>query len=88
MYTCAITHDRTTAHPKLSVTIQYANDKAGSSRYTSPVLRHIIAPFEFAIVVVVLYHASYGDTPPAQMIWKKQIVGGINKKGIHAPDTS
>lgn len=52
--------------------------------YTSPVRSYTIAPFEFAIAVGELYHASYGGTPPAQMIWKKQKVGGVNKKRVHA----
>lgn len=55
--------------------------KKRDSLDTSPDRRHKIAPFVFAIPVVELYHASYGDTPPAQMIWKKQKVGSVNKKG-------
>lgn len=53
---------------------------------TSPDQTHTIAPFAIAIAVDELYHASYGDTPPAQMIWKKQKVGSVNKKGFMRPD--
>lgn len=52
--------------------------------YISPVRSHIIAPFAFLIVVDELYHASYGDTPPAQMIWKKQKSRQRKQKGGHA----
>lgn len=54
--------------------------KRDASR-TSPVPAHTIEPFVIAIAVVELYRASYVDTPPAQMIWKKQKVGSVNKKG-------
>lgn len=54
--------------------------KRDASR-TLPVLAHTIEPFVIAIAVDELYRASYVDTPPAQMIWKKQKVGSINKKG-------
>lgn len=53
---------------------------------TSPGQTHTIAPFVIAIAVDELYHASYGDTPPAQMIWKKQKVGSVNKTGNMRPD--
>lgn len=70
----------TTAHPK---PLQYCGihgPKQDASR-TSPDLAHTIAPFAIAIVVVELYRASYVDTPPAQMIWKKQKVGSVKKRG-------
>lgn len=51
---------------------------------TSPDQTHTIAPFAIAIAVDELYHASYGDTPPAQMIWKKQKSRQRKQKGIHA----
>lgn len=79
----------TTAHPKLSIFLY--NDivhkfiQAGCVKmYTSPAQTHTIAPFAIAIVVDELYHASYGDTPPAQMIWKKTKSRQRKQKGIHA----
>lgn len=69
----------TTAHPKLSAMTMVHGPKQDASR-TSPDLAHTIAPFAIAIVAAELYRASYVDTPPAQMIWKKQKVGSVNKR--------
>lgn len=78
--------ETTTAHPKLSAMIDGIHGPKQDASRTSPDLAHTIAPFAIAIAVVELYRASYGDTPPAQMIWKKQKVGSVNKRGTCACD--
>lgn len=65
--------ETTTAHPKHSAMIMVHECSSEFRQLcVSPVQTHTIAPFEFAIAADGLYRASYVDTPPAQMIWKKQ----------------